>query len=365
MSYLSLVSASLCLIVGLFVYSRGREKPDNRYFLIINILIFIWNSGDFIVPLFRDNLSGGLLYDRLSQVGGILITPWFIIFIRTLTGHSIKEISKSPLFRFFSGLAFGLLCLVPTPLLIKEIEIHPFKEVPGIFLSVEIAAFLVNIALGLGHLLKARKTAVPSQKIRLLYFGVAILIGILSAVVWFVMISLFPTASTNIIYIFEVTYVVLTAFAILKHHLMDIDVIVKRTAVYTLLSTFIVGTYVAIVLAFEVVFRSITGYSSLAEKIIAAFIIAATFQPMRSLVEKSIDKLFFRGKIRLPGCPGPIHPLSRLDPGSSGIGEPDRLHRRDHAGQKRGVPATGCEARTIQGHLVHRFGAGSAGGRLR
>ncbi|NMD10490.1 MAG: HD domain-containing protein, partial [Acidobacteria bacterium] len=93
------------------------------------------------------------------------------------------------------------------------------------------------------------------------------------------------------------TYVLLTAYAILRHHLMNIDVIVKRTALYTILSTFVIGVYIAIILIFEVVFRSLTGYSSLAEKIIAAFIIALTFQPVRTLIEKTIDRIFARGKV--------------------------------------------------------------------
>ncbi|MCX6567083.1 MAG: HD domain-containing protein [Candidatus Aminicenantes bacterium] len=296
MPFISLLSASLCLIVGFFVYSKGKEKPVNRHFLIINIFIFIWNSGDFIVPLFGDHITQGLFYDRFSQVGGILITPWFIIFIRTLTGHRLKEISKLISFRLFAILAVGLLCLLPTPLLIKEIEVLPFKEVPGIFLFVEIGAFVTNIIFGLGHVLKARKTASPAQKIRLSYFVTAILVGILCAIAWFVVISFLPGLSTNFIYAFEVTYVLLTAYAILRYKLMNIDIIFKRTVVYTVLSTFVIGAYVAIILAFEVLSRSITGYSSLAVKIVAAFIITATFQPMRTLIDKSIDKAFFRGK---------------------------------------------------------------------
>jgi HD-GYP domain-containing protein (c-di-GMP phosphodiesterase class II) len=297
MALTALFSACLCLLVGYFVYSRGKKNPVNRNFFVINVLIFLWNSGDFIVPLFGADHSGALFYDRFSQVGGILITPWYFIFIRSLTGHSIKETSRLWTFRLFAFISAGLLFLVPTPFLIKDVEVLPFKEIPGVFLFVEIAAFVVNIFLGLGHLLKARKTASPPQKIRISYFGVAILMGILSAVIWFVIISLFPGSSTKIIYVFEVTYVLLTAFAILRHHLMNIEVIFKKTAVYAILSTLITGIYLALVLGFEDLFSSLRGGITLVEKIVAAFIIAATFQPMRTLVEKTIDRIFFRGKV--------------------------------------------------------------------
>ncbi|HPN16123.1 MAG TPA: HD domain-containing protein [Candidatus Aminicenantes bacterium] len=291
------LSALLCLLTGVFVYVKGKNNPVNRYFLVFNILIFFWNSGDFVIPLMGPRISAGLIYDRLSQIGGILIAPWFILFYLTLTGLSFREIVRTKIFRVFVAVAVLLLFLAPTPLLIERIQVEPFKEFPGKLLYVEITAVLASIFFGLRHLFIARKTVNLAQRVRLTYFGVAVLMGILSAVAWFVIITFVPGLSTKFIYVFEVTYVLLTAYAILRHHLMNIDVIVKRTALYTILSTFVIGVYIAIILIFEVVFRSLTGYSSLAEKIIAAFIIALTFQPVRTLIEKTIDRIFARGKV--------------------------------------------------------------------
>jgi len=296
MPTVSLIAASLCLFVGFFVFSKGKNQPVNRFFLVFNFLIFLWNSGDFVIPLLGFQAAPALLYDRITQIGGILIPPSFIIFYLTLTGRRLKEIVRLTAFRIFGGLAVLLLFLVPTPFLIKDIKVLPFQEIPGELLVVEIAALMASVLFGLGHLFRAGKTAVPAQKSRLSYFNVAILVGIFCAVGWFVIISFFPGLSTNFIYVFEVTYVLLTAVAILRQHLMDIDVIVKKTAVYTILSSFIIGIYVAIILTFETLFRSLTGEISLAEKIIAAVVIAVTFQPMRVRIEKSLDKYFFRGK---------------------------------------------------------------------
>ena len=45
------LSALLCLLTGVFVCVKGKNNPVNRYFLVFNILIFFWNSGDFVIPL--------------------------------------------------------------------------------------------------------------------------------------------------------------------------------------------------------------------------------------------------------------------------------------------------------------------------
>ena len=297
MPFTAFISASLCLITGIFVYIKGRNRPVNRYFFIFNVLIFFWNSGDFVIPLMGSHMTAGLYYDRISQIGGILIAPWFIIFYLTLTGRTLKEILRMKTFRAFALFAGLLLCLIPTPLLIEKIEINPFKEFPGVLLTLEIIAVMASIFIGLRHLFKARKTVSPPQRIRLTYFGFAVFMGIFSAIAWFIIITFVPDLSTKFIYIFEVTYVLLTAYAILRHHLMNIEFIFKKTAVYAIVSAFITGIYLAILLGFEAVFSSIRGGVSLIEKIFAAFIIAATFQPMRNLVEKTIDRIFSRGKV--------------------------------------------------------------------
>lgn len=291
------ISASLCLLTGAFVYAKGKDRPVNRYFFIFNILIFIWNSGDFIIPLLGPRMTAGLYYDRFTQIGGILIAPWFIIFYLTLTGRPVKEIFRMKTFRVFAVIAVLLLSLVPTPLLIERIQVEPFKEFPGKLLTLEIIAVMASIFIGLRHLFIARKNVSPPQRVRLTYFGFAVFMGIFAAIAWFIIITFIPGLSTNFIYVFEVTYVLLTAFAILRHHLMNIEFIFKKTAVYAILSTFVTGIYLTILLAFESLFSSLRGGLSLLEKIIAAFIIAATFQPMRHFVEKTIDRLFSRGKV--------------------------------------------------------------------
>ncbi|MDD5258586.1 MAG: HD domain-containing protein [bacterium] len=78
---------------------------------------------------------------------------------------------------------------------------------------------------------------------------------------------------------------------------MDINIIIKKTAVYTILSTSIIGIYIATILVFESLFHNLTGITSLTIRIVAGFLITATFQPLRSRIEIIIDKLFFRGKL--------------------------------------------------------------------
>ena len=291
----SFFSASICLLIGLYVYFRGQEKPLNRFFFFFNFLVFVWTSGDFVIP-FLLSPAQGTFYDRFSQIGGILITPAFLVFINLVLGLDLKSIFSKKIVKTSLILAGLLLILVPTPLLIERVELRPYNEIPGSLLSVEILLFLISFIYGLFLLIRARHRDKSPKTKKLVFFSAAIIMAILCALIWFLTISFFPGATTNVIYIFEVSYAFITAYAILRHHLIDVDVIIRRTVLYALLSSTIIAIYVASVFIFEKILQTLTGYTSIITRILAAFVITLTFQPIKARIESILDKIFLRNK---------------------------------------------------------------------
>ena len=78
--------------------------------------------------------------------------------------------------------------------------------------------------------------------------------------------------------------------AILRSHLWDIDLIIKRTFVYGMLTASIVGIYVLVVGYLGALFR--TG-GNLPISLIAAGLIAVLFQPLRELPQRSANRLLY------------------------------------------------------------------------
>jgi hypothetical protein len=83
--------------------------------------------------------------------------------------------------------------------------------------------------------------------------------------------------------------------AVLRYRLYDLDLIVRRTLVYGVLTAGLGGLYFAIVLGLQELFSSFAGGSDLA---IAGstLIVAALFRPARRRVQALVDRRFYRHK---------------------------------------------------------------------
>ncbi len=84
--------------------------------------------------------------------------------------------------------------------------------------------------------------------------------------------------------------------AILRFHLWDIDVIVRKTVVYTLLSGVLLGVYLLAIILLQWLFSRVAGELSPVITVLSTLLIAALFLPLRRRIQDGIDRRFFRRK---------------------------------------------------------------------
>lgn len=104
----------------------------------------------------------------------------------------------------------------------------------------------------------------------------------LASVFWWVSLSIFPLS---------------LAIAILRARLWDIDLLIRRTVSYTLLTGLLAMVYYGGVLLFQNVFGTFMGESDTPLiTVVTTLTIAALFNPLRTRIQNLLDRRFYRAR---------------------------------------------------------------------
>jgi len=165
---------------------------------------------------------------------------------------------------------------------------------------------LVGILLGLGVLLKSYFGECTPRARQQLQIAVA---GTLLGVFPFVVLSILPAvlrplqpADSGIqgylvapgITILAIVIIPLSfGYAILKHQLIQADVVIRRSVIYLAVTLVMVACYLLTVSAFTGLFKSLTGEGSVITVVLAAFVVALIAEPIRRTTQSWVERLFF------------------------------------------------------------------------
>ena len=86
------------------------------------------------------------------------------------------------------------------------------------------------------------------------------------------------------------------AFSILRYRLWDIDILIRRTLVYAVLTGLLLLLYFGSVVLLQQVVRRLAGHDSPIVIVVSTLVIAALFSPLRRRVQNIIDHRFYRRK---------------------------------------------------------------------
>jgi signal transduction histidine kinase len=133
------------------------------------------------------------------------------------------------------------------------------------------------------------------RRIRWIFWGIA------AGIFPFIFLHTLPEVLFNralvpevINYLFMLLIPISFAFSILRYQFMNIDVVIHRSLVYSLLAGFIVGIYLFVVGLLGQIFHKLTGYQGNLFLVLAGIIAALLFTPAKNRIRAFVERTLYR-----------------------------------------------------------------------
>lgn len=137
---------------------------------------------------------------------------------------------------------------------------------------------------------------IERQQIKWLAYGAAAMLGFLALLVLLDALGMESGPVATLLFIPMILSIpIAMAVAMLRYRLYDVDVVINKTLVYAALTAILALSYLAVVVILQRVFGGFVEDSDLAVAG-STLAVAAMFRPLRSRVQRFIDRRFYRNR---------------------------------------------------------------------
>jgi hypothetical protein len=293
----------------------GLNALGNAAFLLAGFLIAWHRSRDWMALLVSGTLLG------LGAIG-FAPTPEDFLALSPLLGGLADLISQASyllpfvlLFLFPDGRfvprwsRFWVLFLAIAWIVVLIIEITAAAEPAGVWSLIPDLINAASVIIGLAAAIyRYRQVANRQQQQQIKWVALGFLGAVTIVLCWGVYAAVFPPeeptpARTQALFLgYFILLPALMLFplcvmiAVLRYRLFDIDLIIRRTLVYGLLTVMLALVYLGAVVVLQSVLGTFSGERSQVVIVISTLIVAALFTPLRRRIQQGIDRRFYRQK---------------------------------------------------------------------
>lgn len=293
LAFTGLINAITSLTLGLFVYFRNPKPSLNKAYLNLNLSIAIYSIGYFFWQISKIEI-GQIFWFKILVIGIILINPAFLHFAFTLTDRLNKR--KALLIACYLVnllfIYFNLSSLLYTDFILKYN--HGLWPVPSFLFNLYLIFWFWQIFYGFTYFLIGFKENIGLKREQIRYCIIAGAIGFIGgATNWPMWYNINLPPYLNILI---AVHVAVVAYAILRHQLMDIEVVIKKTLVYAGLFTFAFGVIVGVAMITQELLSQFLAINRFVSLAISAVIIIFSLRPLENFLINATNKYLFQKK---------------------------------------------------------------------
>ncbi len=287
---LPILTLLLAIFCGLFVITQNPKAFLNQTFFTLCICIIFWFS--IYIP-FNFNLQKSHLLIWFK------IAYFFISFVPITCFTFVSTYLKMPgnqlwfKINTIIGLSFSILS-ISTDWIVSGINYYPWYPFPqgGILHPLLILHCITLNFLSLKFLFKKLNDPLLSSRNRnhIKYMFAALAAGSFSMIDF---LANYKISFYSVGYIPVAAYLIITTTCIIKHQLMDIQIVIRKSLIYSLLVAAITIIFLIAVMISEQFFSQAIHGHHVSTSMITAILIAILFTPLKNKIQDIVDRSFF------------------------------------------------------------------------
>jgi len=281
-------------VLGGFVLSRNRQNPKNITFFFFSISIAVW-SFFYLRWQLSATASDALFFCKALMCGAIFIPVFYLHHILSVLGRIKERMILLGLAYFFGLVSLGL-CFSPYFVCTVTARFSfLYWPVAGSIFSIFLLIWLGIVVYGAWLIYSHYKKSTGHLRKQLGYMLWATIIGWTGGAtnyfLWFnVPVLPFGNALVSV-------YVMMVSYAILRHRLLDIEVIIRKTLVFAGVSFTVFALFTATsFLITEVLQKKLTGAARLWLFALVGMVVAAVVRPLNDFLLNLTDRYLFQKK---------------------------------------------------------------------
>lgn len=266
--FLTLITFSVAVLASSGQYSRGSDWTGYAV-RISHLISYIAGSVFFLSFIFNFPFENNIRRNLLKYSVYILVT----------------------LFTLFASYFYFITLRELNPVLLSSYEIIWKVCESGLLASLLAGIIMLFIRY------RKIKDNTGRRKIEWVFWGMALGAGPF-ILFWLVprIFGLPYILSEEFILAFLIFIPVSFAMAVVRYHIFDIEIIIKRSIIYFILTGLLLFLYYELIINFSNLFTEITGYESKDFYILTAILLSLLLNPLKERIKKIVDKVFYREK---------------------------------------------------------------------
>ena len=291
-SYPHFTVSLFTFMLGLFIFSKSRKASPNIYFVLACLSTTGWIFCEAMGAI-SNNAQGGIFWASLSYIGVTFISPNIYAF-----SVAYLKFWRQEKFVRWSYMVSAVFCVLSqTSWFIRGVKRYYFGYYSLVnFLHPPfLLLFFILMLASLSNFYRGYKQEsllIEKERRRLLFL--AFFIGYFGSVDYLPNygIAVYPLGFLPVFLLFSII-----TYSIVRYRLMDIETIVHRIIIYTLLSSMVLLAYGGMIILIQVFLRREA--VNIQEIIVTSFFIVAflfLISPLKDKTQHLVDRIFYKDK---------------------------------------------------------------------